>query len=168
MHVVPSRHEGRRGLRLLPQRRPRGGRFPQPFGSRRDRDVKGKRYFDYPMKYYATDAGIRNALLNFRQIEETHLAASPNLSAAAVTGLTFAIDSSADEVILCSAVVADDEGGTVVPARMRTIPASEFGAVGRGGGSEARYGSECGGRGVGHGFSSRSRVGNRGVSSAPV
>ena len=24
---------------------------------------------------------------------------------------------------------ADDEGGTVVPARMRTIPASEFGAV---------------------------------------
>ncbi len=36
-------------------------------------DVKGKRYFDYPMKYYATDAGIRNALLNFRQIEETHL-----------------------------------------------------------------------------------------------
>ena len=56
-------------------------------------------------------------------------AASPNLTAAAVTGLTFAIDSSADEVILCSAVVADDEGGTVVPARMRTIPASEFGAV---------------------------------------
>lgn len=36
-------------------------------------DVKGKRYFDYPMKYYATDVGIRNALLNFRQIEETHL-----------------------------------------------------------------------------------------------
>lgn len=36
-------------------------------------DVKGKRYFDYPMKFYATDAGLRNALLNFRQIEETHL-----------------------------------------------------------------------------------------------
>lgn len=36
-------------------------------------DVKGKRYFDYPMKYYATDVGLRNALLNFRQIEETHL-----------------------------------------------------------------------------------------------
>lgn len=35
--------------------------------------MKGKRYFDYPMKYYATDVGIRNALLNFRQIEETHL-----------------------------------------------------------------------------------------------
>lgn len=25
------------------------------------------------MKYYATDVGIRNALFNFRQIEETHL-----------------------------------------------------------------------------------------------
>ena len=36
-------------------------------------DVKGKRYFDYPMKFYATDVGLRNALLNFRQIEETHL-----------------------------------------------------------------------------------------------
>ncbi|HIS39423.1 MAG TPA: ATP-binding protein [Candidatus Aphodovivens avistercoris] len=36
-------------------------------------DVKGKRYFDYPMKYYAVDAGLRNARLNFRQVEETHL-----------------------------------------------------------------------------------------------
>lgn len=36
-------------------------------------DVKGKRYFDYPMKFYVTDVGLRNALLNFRQIEETHL-----------------------------------------------------------------------------------------------
>lgn len=36
-------------------------------------DVKGKRYFNYPMKYYACDLGLRNARLNFRQIEETHL-----------------------------------------------------------------------------------------------
>ena len=36
-------------------------------------DVKGKRYFNYPMKYYASDLGLRNARLNFRQIEETHL-----------------------------------------------------------------------------------------------
>lgn len=36
-------------------------------------DVKGKRYFEYPVKYYATDVGLRNALLNFRQVEETHL-----------------------------------------------------------------------------------------------
>ena len=33
----------------------------------------------------------------------------------------------ADEVYLCTASIADT--GTVVPARMRTIPASEFGAV---------------------------------------
>lgn len=36
-------------------------------------DVKGKSYFDYPMKFYATDIGLRNARLNFRQIERTHL-----------------------------------------------------------------------------------------------
>ena len=36
-------------------------------------DVKGKRYFNYPMKYYASDLGLRNARLGFRQIEETHL-----------------------------------------------------------------------------------------------
>lgn len=36
-------------------------------------DVKGKKYFEYPMKYYATDVGLRNARLNFRQVEETHL-----------------------------------------------------------------------------------------------
>ncbi len=42
--------------------------------SKADRfDVKGKKYFEYPAKYYATDVGLRNALLNFRQIEETHL-----------------------------------------------------------------------------------------------
>lgn len=36
-------------------------------------DVKGKRYLDYPAKYYAVDAGLRNAKLNFRQQEKTHL-----------------------------------------------------------------------------------------------
>ncbi len=36
-------------------------------------DIKGKAYFDSPMKYYATDVGLRNARLGFRQIEETHL-----------------------------------------------------------------------------------------------
>ncbi len=36
-------------------------------------DVKGKKYFEYPLKYYCTDVGIRNARLNFRQQEETHL-----------------------------------------------------------------------------------------------
>ena len=36
-------------------------------------DVKGKRYIGTPYKCYFTDVGLRNARLNFRQIEETHL-----------------------------------------------------------------------------------------------
>ena len=35
-------------------------------------DVKGKKYIDTLVKYYFTDMGLRNARLNFRQIEETH------------------------------------------------------------------------------------------------
>lgn len=36
-------------------------------------DVKGRHYLDYPVKYYATDPGLRNARINFRQTEPTHL-----------------------------------------------------------------------------------------------
>lgn len=36
-------------------------------------DVKGKRYIGTPFKYYFSDLGLRNALLNFRQVEKTHL-----------------------------------------------------------------------------------------------
>ena len=36
-------------------------------------DIKGKRYINTPMKYYFVDSGLRNARLNFRQIEESHL-----------------------------------------------------------------------------------------------
>ena len=36
-------------------------------------DVKGKRYFDYPSKYYCTDVGLRNVRLGLRQQEETHI-----------------------------------------------------------------------------------------------
>ena len=36
-------------------------------------DIKGKQYFSYPLKYYCVDVGLRNARLNFRQIEETHI-----------------------------------------------------------------------------------------------
>lgn len=35
-------------------------------------DIKGKRYIGSPFKYYFTDIGLRNARLNFRQIEPTH------------------------------------------------------------------------------------------------
>lgn len=36
-------------------------------------DVKGKAYIDTPSKYYFTDMGIRNCLINFRQLERTHI-----------------------------------------------------------------------------------------------
>lgn len=36
-------------------------------------DVKGKKYFEYPSKYYCTDIGLRNARLGFRQQGETHI-----------------------------------------------------------------------------------------------
>ena len=36
-------------------------------------DIKGRKYIDAPAKYYFEDLGLRNARLNFRQIEETHL-----------------------------------------------------------------------------------------------
>ena len=35
-------------------------------------DVKGKKYINSPKKYYFMDLGLRNARLNFRQLEETH------------------------------------------------------------------------------------------------
>lgn len=36
-------------------------------------DVKGKSYFDTPYKYYFVDMGLRNARLNFRQLEPAHI-----------------------------------------------------------------------------------------------
>ncbi len=36
-------------------------------------DIKGKKYINTLSKYYFSDMGIRNALLNFRQQEETHI-----------------------------------------------------------------------------------------------
>lgn len=36
-------------------------------------DVKGRRYLDTPYKFYFTDLGLRNARLNFRQLEPSHM-----------------------------------------------------------------------------------------------
>ena len=36
-------------------------------------DIKGKKYITTPQKYYFSDLGLRNARLNFRQQEETHI-----------------------------------------------------------------------------------------------
>ena len=41
------------------------------FNNAKRYDVKGKKYFEYPSKYYCADIGLRNARLNFRQQEET-------------------------------------------------------------------------------------------------
>lgn len=35
-------------------------------------DVKGKKYIGTPIKFYFSDLGLRNSLLNFRQMEKTH------------------------------------------------------------------------------------------------
>lgn len=36
-------------------------------------NVKGKKYIHTPIKYYFSDIGLRNALINFRQTEENHI-----------------------------------------------------------------------------------------------
>ena len=36
-------------------------------------DIKGNKHLSSPLKFYATDTGIRNAKINFRQIESSHL-----------------------------------------------------------------------------------------------
>ena len=43
------------------------------FKESRRYDVRGKKYFEYPLKYYCADLGLRNARLNFRQQEESHI-----------------------------------------------------------------------------------------------
>jgi len=35
-------------------------------------DIKGNAYIETPLKYYYSDLGLRNARLNFRQLEESH------------------------------------------------------------------------------------------------
>jgi predicted AAA+ superfamily ATPase len=36
-------------------------------------DIKGRRYINTPHKYYFSDLGLRNAILNFRQVEPSHI-----------------------------------------------------------------------------------------------
>lgn len=36
-------------------------------------DIKGRRYINSPFKYYFMDLGLRNARINFRQFEKSHL-----------------------------------------------------------------------------------------------
>lgn len=43
------------------------------FSAAKRYDVRGRKYFDTLQKYYAVDIGLRNARLNFRQQERSHL-----------------------------------------------------------------------------------------------
>ena len=43
------------------------------FGKAERYDVNGRKYLAYPSKFYAEDIGLRNARLNYRQTEQTHL-----------------------------------------------------------------------------------------------
>ncbi len=43
------------------------------FSESRRYDVKGRKYFEYPYKYYCEDIGLRNACIGFRQQEMTHI-----------------------------------------------------------------------------------------------
>ena len=43
------------------------------FGKADRYDVRGRKYLAYPSKYYSEDIGLRNARLNYRQTEQTHL-----------------------------------------------------------------------------------------------
>ena len=43
------------------------------FGKAKQYDIKGKKYLETPYKLYSEDVGVRNARLNWRQQERTHL-----------------------------------------------------------------------------------------------
>lgn len=53
-------------------------------------DIKGKKYIDTPYKYYFADMGLRNALLNFRQVEPTHV--MENIIYNHLTGAGYKVD----------------------------------------------------------------------------
>ena len=66
-------------------------------------DIKGKRYINTPSKYYFEDLGLRNALLNFRQVEKTHLMENANYNELRARGMAVEVG----EVIWNT---KDDEG----------------------------------------------------------
>ncbi|MCQ2380565.1 MAG: ATP-binding protein [Victivallaceae bacterium] len=53
-------------------------------------DVRGKAYFDFPIKYYCEDVGLRNARIGFRQVEKTHL--MENIVCNELTARGFSVD----------------------------------------------------------------------------
>lgn len=59
-------------------------------------DIKGKKYISTPSKYYFTDTGLRNARINFRQQEKTHL--MENILYNELCGRGFSVDVGVVEV----------------------------------------------------------------------
>ncbi len=51
-------------------------------------DVKGRKYFEYPYKYYCEDIGLRNARIGFRQQEMTHIMENIIYNELIIRGLT--------------------------------------------------------------------------------
>lgn len=51
------------------------GYFEDAFLTRRAKrfDVRGRRYISTPSKYYFSDIGVRNAVLSFRQLDDSHI-----------------------------------------------------------------------------------------------
>jgi predicted AAA+ superfamily ATPase len=68
-------------------------------------DIKGKKYIDTPYKYYFVDLGLRNVLLNFRQVEPTHI--MENIIYNHLTGNGYKVD-----VGCVTLYQKDDEGKT--------------------------------------------------------
>lgn len=66
-------------------------------------DVKGKKYINTPYKYYFVDLGLRNARLNFRQLEKPHMMENVVYNELRVRG--FNVD-----VGIVPAIIRDAEG----------------------------------------------------------
>ena len=73
-------------------------------------DVKGKKYIDTPYKYYFTDMGLRNARINFRQDEKTHIMENVIYNELLIRG--FNVD------VGVVPVVSRDENGKQVRSRL--------------------------------------------------
>lgn len=68
-------------------------------------DVKGRKYIGSPFKYYFCDLGLRNARVNFRQVEPTH--AMENVLYNELRARAFSVD-----VGVVTAYSKDNEGGS--------------------------------------------------------
>ena len=68
-------------------------------------DIKGRKHIDTPQKYYFSDVGLRNARINFRQIEENHT--MENIIFNELIGRDFNVDVG----LVC--VRKDDESGKI-------------------------------------------------------